>query len=484
MYLEPEYARSRITDVGFKELVVLPREIDLNEWLASNSAWGAGSGRAPQWAAGPHPTEDSLEPVAGPALCLGSPTPGPVAGPGRARAGPPVPGSVWSGCVAAGLAVSSLWEGCGLWEGRVHLNSSHLAGLGLGAHGMAACRSPRGGDSGWPLALCPAWCYADTCPSRTTAASGRRPGPLLCTGTCVSGLWCALALRGSAGHWDAERCRSGGFSCPGLLFFCSHHVFPPRQPTVQHHLRVLHRRGVPDDGRVQHVSHSRHPGSVSSAGSWLRRPLLSLWGQRPDRGGTLWYRVCWGVGCQPARGRWLSSMGQGCFHSTCLSGFCKTTARQEATGASLLQLAVRLQDGFSRELLLGVKGVRRGTARDWVERPLVAFSVGWFFWSWDAFSVSFPWAQMRSFFSGSLCTLVSSVGRNPRGFEAPWWIGGSCCSGRGRESHCTAWACHWPLIAEGVDGGCRQKASCWAQPGAVGTEATAWEPFSHTFSYR
>lgn len=49
MYLEPEYAKSRITDVGFKELVVLPREIDLNEWLASNSACGTGWGRAPQW---------------------------------------------------------------------------------------------------------------------------------------------------------------------------------------------------------------------------------------------------------------------------------------------------------------------------------------------------------------------------------------------------------------------------------------------------
>lgn len=48
MYLEPEYAKSRITDVGFKELVVLPREIDLNEWLASNSAWATGPGRAPQ----------------------------------------------------------------------------------------------------------------------------------------------------------------------------------------------------------------------------------------------------------------------------------------------------------------------------------------------------------------------------------------------------------------------------------------------------
>ncbi|XP_032495926.1 MOB kinase activator 2 isoform X1 [Phocoena sinus] len=37
VYLEPEYTKSRITDFGFKELVVLPREIDLNEWLASNT---------------------------------------------------------------------------------------------------------------------------------------------------------------------------------------------------------------------------------------------------------------------------------------------------------------------------------------------------------------------------------------------------------------------------------------------------------------
>ena len=52
MYLEPEYAKSRITDFGFKELVVLPREIDLNEWLASNSAWGWGGaegGAAPHF---------------------------------------------------------------------------------------------------------------------------------------------------------------------------------------------------------------------------------------------------------------------------------------------------------------------------------------------------------------------------------------------------------------------------------------------------
>ena len=53
MYLEPEYAKSRSTDFGFKELVVLPREIDLNEWLASNSAWGRGLGGAGQPLASP-----------------------------------------------------------------------------------------------------------------------------------------------------------------------------------------------------------------------------------------------------------------------------------------------------------------------------------------------------------------------------------------------------------------------------------------------
>nr|XP_013003506.1 MOB kinase activator 2 isoform X3 [Cavia porcellus] len=37
VYLEPEHTKSRITDFEFKELVMLPREIDLNEWLASNT---------------------------------------------------------------------------------------------------------------------------------------------------------------------------------------------------------------------------------------------------------------------------------------------------------------------------------------------------------------------------------------------------------------------------------------------------------------
>ncbi len=36
-YLELEYTKIRVVDFDLKELVVLPREIDLNEWLASNS---------------------------------------------------------------------------------------------------------------------------------------------------------------------------------------------------------------------------------------------------------------------------------------------------------------------------------------------------------------------------------------------------------------------------------------------------------------
>lgn len=38
-YLEPEFTKIRVVDFDLKELVVLPREIDLNEWLASNSEW-------------------------------------------------------------------------------------------------------------------------------------------------------------------------------------------------------------------------------------------------------------------------------------------------------------------------------------------------------------------------------------------------------------------------------------------------------------
>ncbi|KPP72274.1 MOB kinase activator 2-like [Scleropages formosus] len=36
-YLESEYTKVRVVDLDLKELVVLPREIDLNEWLASNT---------------------------------------------------------------------------------------------------------------------------------------------------------------------------------------------------------------------------------------------------------------------------------------------------------------------------------------------------------------------------------------------------------------------------------------------------------------
>ena len=38
-YLEAECTKVRVVDFDLKELVVLPREIDLNEWLASNSMY-------------------------------------------------------------------------------------------------------------------------------------------------------------------------------------------------------------------------------------------------------------------------------------------------------------------------------------------------------------------------------------------------------------------------------------------------------------
>lgn len=37
--MELEYTKIRVVDFDLKELVVLPREIDLNEWLASNSEY-------------------------------------------------------------------------------------------------------------------------------------------------------------------------------------------------------------------------------------------------------------------------------------------------------------------------------------------------------------------------------------------------------------------------------------------------------------
>ncbi|KAI4825983.1 hypothetical protein KUCAC02_021642 [Chaenocephalus aceratus] len=38
-YLELEYTKIRVVDFDLKELVVLPREIDLNEWLASTVSY-------------------------------------------------------------------------------------------------------------------------------------------------------------------------------------------------------------------------------------------------------------------------------------------------------------------------------------------------------------------------------------------------------------------------------------------------------------
>lgn len=62
---------------------------------------------------------------------------------------------------------------------------------------------------------------------------------------------------------------------PPLL--CSHDVLPPREPAVQHHLGVLHGGGVPDHGRVQHVS----PGP---ARPHMGLPCLTPRLQRPCRG--------------------------------------------------------------------------------------------------------------------------------------------------------------------------------------------------------
>lgn len=92
VYLEPEHAQSRITDCEFKELVVLPREIDLNEWLASNSAWpGAGRGGRPR---------------------------APARASGEQRAGAGAPGSSCAGSAAVRPAAPWPWGGRGSCRGR------------------------------------------------------------------------------------------------------------------------------------------------------------------------------------------------------------------------------------------------------------------------------------------------------------------------------------------------------------------------------
>lgn len=84
----------------------------------------------------------------------------------------------------------------------------------------------------------------------------RRPAPRArapCQGLCPQSVVCASCSRVQRPHcpWALESSRLVMFT---LLSSCSHDIFPPCQPAVQHHLGVLHGRRLPDHGRVQHVS--------------------------------------------------------------------------------------------------------------------------------------------------------------------------------------------------------------------------------------
>lgn len=155
------------------------------------------------------------------------------------------------------------------------LTSSRRADLGLTAC-LPAPPLAEGTPSRWPVALCPVWRCPNTCQACTTVAHGQLPGLVLCTGMCLSGLWHVLAALGSkgrsaappepSGHWGRGTILQWWFSHLVLLFSHSHHIFPPRQPAVQHHLRVLHGGGMPDDGRVQHVSTAwLQPGTLAGS---------------------------------------------------------------------------------------------------------------------------------------------------------------------------------------------------------------------------
>lgn len=176
MYLEPEYTKSRITDFGFKELVVLPREIDLNEWLASNSAWGrAGRARraAPRFpqdppelvlSTAPPTTRVSWKPrpgVTSPARHSGSPQMrGLSAGPGRTGGQDTrARGAPWDRSMAARPAVLWWQEGHGLWEGwRTHPRlPDRLRVRGMPHAGQGASSPPESGRlCGRELVLPPA----------------------------------------------------------------------------------------------------------------------------------------------------------------------------------------------------------------------------------------------------------------------------------------------------------------------------------------
>lgn len=199
--------------------------------------------------------------------------------------------SVCRGCaahVASGLAVAHQRGGrdAEAWGGQP---CSALRGLGVGpeqawgsglieCHTMAACTrgrilqgtgsSLKRGGLEWP-----------SVDSGLMVTSSRPPGICCWFG---GGWWLLPRLVLSTGRWSVTRAGHPRTEhCPGqwprqvveltpaLLSSRSHHVLPPRQPAIQHYLGVLHGGGVPDHGRVQHVS---------AAWPW---GLGGLWGHDP-----------------------------------------------------------------------------------------------------------------------------------------------------------------------------------------------------------
>lgn len=266
-----------------------------------------------------------------------------------------------------------------------------------------------------------------------TVAGGQLPGPELCPGTCVSGLWCMLAAPGSKGRSAAPPGPAVVVFTPGPSFLsqpphfsitstCSTAPSPnSAQGRPARRWPCATRESLPGCGPAPAPSHGAPTGSPQQGppvpvGQAHRR-------QGPARGGARWCGSCLGHGVPEAGQRLVAELlGAG-------GWFPKTAEDYEASGASLPHLVVQMKEGFSRELLLCVEGVRKGTARDWVKEGTRCLLCWLVLWGWDAFSV-FSGPGCCSFYSGSLCTFVFSVAgypegawRHPTGFAAaPHWM--------------------------------------------------------------
>lgn len=244
---------------------------------------------------------------------------------------------LWSGCAAARPAAPRSWEGRDPWQGRVALTSTRWAGLGLRAHSMSACPTPRGGDSVWMAAgSLPSLALCKHVPAHKTEAGGRLPGPVLCAGTCVSGLWRVLAAPGPtgrsagppgpAGHWDAQHAAVVVFTPgPSLLSQPPHFsttstcsTAPSQSSARERPARrwpCATRESLPGCGPAPAPSLAPLRGLLSRVLAGAAPPVPVGQGhgrQSPARGGTRWCGSCWGTGCQePARGWWPSSLGLG-----------------------------------------------------------------------------------------------------------------------------------------------------------------------------